>query len=156
MIDDYIRDEPYIETDKLEITSAFPAVGLDEGVLNVKYQEIRKSEAAFKIFLNTVYEKDKIYSKTVHDLKKSTDDLNAAKEKVFELEKRSSERFSAVIITAVAEVVTAIGISLLSPSENKLIPIAVIIAGIIMTGVSLWLNFKPTKQKSKSEDIPAE
>ena len=41
----------------------------------------------------------------------------------------------------------------MSPSENKLIPVLVILAGAFMTGVSIWLNFRPNSNGENSKTV---
>ena len=136
----------------LEITAAFPAVGMHEEAPDVSYKEIFANETAFNMFLNKVQETDVLYSIKVRQIEEKDRTINYLKHKISMLEKKSSERLSAVLITTVAEFITAIGVGILSPSENKLIPALVIFAGLLMARISLWLNFKPTSDKKHSAD----
>lgn len=136
---------------KLETTATFPAVGLTGDLPNIKYQDILANETAFKMFINEVSEKDKLYSEKVCEVRDLTEKLDRATQRVANLEKRASERFCAVIISTVAEVVTAIGIGILPSNESKTVPLFVILAGVLMTILSLWLNFKPDSKENETE-----
>ncbi len=136
----------------LEITATFPAIGLNREVPNVDSKDIRDNETAFNMLLHKVAEADELYSEKVRETKDLTKKLELANKRIVALERRSSERFSAVLIATVAEIVTSIGVSIMSPSDNKIIPGVVIFAGVLMTGVSLWLNFKPESKANNEND----
>ena len=130
---------------EFEDTSSFPAMGFDGKIPTVSGEEIRQSETAFNILLHQVQETDRIYSETVQEVGKLNAKLADAQKTIAKLDKKSSDRFSAVIISSVAEVVIAIGVGIISICEKQIVPTAVIGAGVIMTTLSLWLNFKPMK-----------
>ena len=135
----------------LEITAAFPAVGVHENAPEVNYKDIFANETAFNMFLNKVQETDVLYSIKVREVEEKNQKIKDLDHKINMLERKSSERLSAVLITTIAEIVIAIGVGILSPSENKLIPTLVILAGMLMTGISLWLNFKQASTDKKDE-----
>ena len=135
----------------LEITAAFPAVGVHENAPEVNYKDIFANETAFNMFLNKVQETDVLYSIKVREVEEKNQEIKDLDHKINMLERKSSERLSAVLITTIAEIVIAIGVGILSPIENKLIPALVILAGMLMTGISLWLNFKQASTDKKDE-----
>ena len=135
----------------LEITAAFPAVGVHENAPEVNYKDIFANGTAFNMFLNKVQETDVLYSIKVREVEEKNQKIKDLDHKINMLERKSSERLSAVLITTIAEIVIAIGVGILSPSENKLIPALVILAGMLMTGISLWLNFKQASTDKKDE-----
>lgn len=130
----------------LEITAAFPAVGMHEELLMWVTKKYLRTRFAFNIFLNKVQETDVLYSIKVRQIEEKDRAIYYLMHKISMLKKKSSERLSAVLITTLAEIVTAIGVGILSPSDNKLIP-TIVIAGLLMTGISLWLNYKPDSDK---------
>lgn len=123
------------EKHDLSITAALPHIGIDEEKIpKVDLSKIKDNSEAYIMLLNT--------------LKTSSDAYEAARTKIAELErenrkleKRSEARKSSVIILTVAEVITSIGCSGLY-ADNPIPAIFVIVAGFLMTVLSLWLNFK--------------
>ncbi|MBQ7133616.1 MAG: hypothetical protein IJO20_03880 [Ruminococcus sp.] len=121
--------------DNLEITAKLPHIGLDpDEIPKVDLEKIRNSEEAYLMLLNSM----KISSNAYQDASTKVTELN---EKIIQLEKKNSDRLNSVIIMTVAEIITSIGVGGMF-TEYATGFIFVIFAGLIMTALSLYLNFK--------------
>lgn len=108
------------------------AVNLDFGldinkISTPDYEEIRKNKTAYALFLCKVREQEIAYQNAMRAV------ANA--------KRKANDRKIAVIILTIAEIITAIGISGLFTNDSVIFAF-VLLAGIIMTGLSLYLNFK--------------
>lgn len=142
---DYIEFDPEIfeaakkeenqESEPLYTTSVLPDLGIDaESIPVPDYEEIRKNKTAFLLFVHKVKEQGETYQRAMRT-------ATEAKRKVAELERTANDRKSAVIIMTVAEIITAIGTGGLF-TEYAAISWIVLAAGILLTVLSLYLNFK--------------
>ena len=125
--------------EEFEITASFPAIGINKKPPSVNYKDIRENEAAFNMLLNQVQETDRLYSMKVRELEEKNGEINSLKQEINTLNKKSSERKNSVIFLSIAEIITSIGVGGLFTSTP--LPF-VLCAGIIMTALSLYLNFK--------------
>ena len=116
-------------------TAALPDLGMDgEEIPAPDYEEIRQNKTAYLLFIHKVKEQGEAYQKVLKSHKK-------ARKRIAELEQKASDRKSAVIIMTASEIVISIGISGLF--TEYIVPFGIVLAaGILMTAVSLYLNFK--------------
>ena len=77
----------------------------------------------------------------VRELEEKHGEIDCLKHEINVLNKKSSERKNSVIILSIAEIITSIGVGGLFTS-TPLPFLFVLFAGIIMTVLSLYLNFK--------------
>ena len=120
---------------KLEITAELPHIGIDPDVIpNVDFEKIRKNEEAFIMLLNSM----KASSSAYQESNAKVAELN---EKIIQLEKKNSDRLNSVIIMTIAEIITSIGVGGMF-TEYATGFMFIVLAGLIMTALSLYLNFK--------------
>lgn len=120
---------------KLEITAELPHIGVvPDDIPKVDLEKIRKNEEAFFMLLNSM----KASSAAYQESNAKVIELN---EKISQLEKKNSDRLNAIIIMTIAEIITSIGVGGMF-TEYAIGFIFVVVAGIIMTALSLYLNFK--------------
>ncbi len=108
------------------------AVNLDFGldinkISTPDYEEIRKNKTAYALFLCKVREQEIAYQNAMRVIASA--------------KRKANDRKIAVIILTIAEIITAIGISGLFTNDPVIFSF-VLLAGVIMTGLSLYLNFK--------------
>lgn len=120
---------------KLEITAELPHIGLDPNdIPKVNFEKIRKNEEAFVMLLNSM----KASSNAYQEASVKVTELN---ERIIQLEKKNLDRFTSVIIMTIAEIITSIGVGGMF-TKYAVGFIFVVLAGLIMTTLSLYLNFK--------------
>lgn len=121
--------------DKLGITAELPHIGIDsEDIPKVDLKKIRNNEEAFIRLLNSM----KASSSAYEQANAKNIELN---NKIKELELKNSDRKNSVIIMTVAEIITSIGVGGMF-TEYAMAFLFVVLAGILMTILSLYLNFK--------------
>lgn len=99
-----------------------------------KIEDIRKSDVAFAMFINQLRERENFYQKAMETAAK-------AKEQLSEAELKSKDRRLAVIIMTIAEIITSIGVGGIF-TRYAVGFIFVVLSGLILTTLSLYLNFK--------------
>ena len=115
-------------TEPLYTTAVNLDLGLDvDKIPTPDYEEIRKNKAAYALFLRKVREQEIAYQNAMRVIASA--------------KRKANDRKIAVIILTIAEIITAIGISGLF-TNDPVIFVFVLLVGIIMTGLSLYLNFK--------------
>lgn len=115
-------------------TSALPD-WIDSSDIPVqKIEDIRQNNTAFMMFINQVRDRDALYQKAMRS-------ASDAKQKIAKLERKASDRKIAVIIMTVAEIIMSIGVSGLFTDYAHIFWI-VLAGGVLLTAVSLYLNFK--------------
>lgn len=124
-------------------TAVLPDLGIDgENIPVPDYEDIRKNKTAYLLFIHKVKEQGEAYQKELQANEE-------AMQRIVELEKKAEYRKSAVIIMTAAELVTAVGVSGLF--TNYPVPFGIVLStGLLMTAVSLYLNFKNVKTNNKT------
>ena len=107
-----------------------------------KIEDIRKSDTAFALFINQLRERENIYQNVMEAASKAKNELEEIKDK-------SDDRKLAVVMMTIAEIFISIGISGVF-SEDSVGYNFVVLAGLIMTGFSLYLNFRKRKKTEES------
>ncbi len=97
-------------------------------------EDIRENDVAFSMFINQLRESESFYQKAM-------DTAAKAKEKLREVEHKSKDRKLAVIIMTVAEIITSIGVGGIFTEQATGFNY-VVLAGLIMTAISLYINFR--------------
>ncbi len=119
----------------LSVTATLPHIGIEEEKIpKTDPLKIKENDAAFSMLLNTLKTSSDAYEEAQIKIKMLENENRI-------LDKKSSERKNSVIILSIAEIITSIGIGGLFTSIPW--PFAFVLsAGIIMTILSLYLNFK--------------
>lgn len=109
-------------------TSVLPDLGIDADNIPVpSYEDIRRNKAAYLLFLHKVKEQGIVYQNAMRA--------------VAQYKRKSKDRLLSVVLLTISEIITSIGISGLFTSE-PLIFAYMLAAGIILTSLSLYLNFR--------------
>lgn len=117
-----------MDNSNFETTAILPDLGIKSDEIPApKYEEVRSSETAYNLLLNLIKNRDKDYISIKNENKK--------------LKQKVEERKSAVVFMSIAEILLSLGISILF-SLSICVGIILISLGVILTGLSIYYNFK--------------
>ena len=128
-------NKPFGFQKEFEITAALPHIGIDVAdIPKTNPMKIKDNEEAYAMLLNTLKTSTEAYEK-------SRGKILELEVQIRDLELKSTQRKCAIIIMTIAEIIISIGVGGLF-TDYAVMSYFVIAAGVIMTILSLYLNFK--------------
>lgn len=123
-----------IKSDSIYDTGPLPIWINTDTILEQRIEDIRENDTAFAMFINQIREREGLYQKAMNTVDK-------ANKKLIEMENKAKDRKLAVIIMTIAEIMLSISIGGMF-TKYAIGFVFVVIMGLIMTILSLYLNFK--------------
>lgn len=115
-------------------TGPLPPVIDTTSIGDLNIEDIRNNDIAFAMFVNRLRESENFYQKAMKAAAKAQAELK-------EVEQKSKDRKTAVILMTVAEIITSIGIGGMFTDYESIFMI-VVFFGLIATAISLYFNFR--------------